>query len=110
LAALELAVDRRRIDFETGGKTVDDGQQHFAVRFTGGQQAEHKQAILVNFLCETALFPGFHGNKKGWGRKPCALARRGKLDSGCLHDCESQSWGSLASGLPLRAPHVQVRS
>ena len=41
LAALELDVDRLDVDGDAGGEAVDQGDQCFAVRFAGGEVAEH---------------------------------------------------------------------
>ena len=41
LAALELAVDRPRVEHDARGKAFDDRRQCRPVRFAGGQVSEH---------------------------------------------------------------------
>ncbi len=46
LAAPEFAVEKGLIDFQSGGHTGQKGDQGFAVRFSGGEIAQHKRSIV----------------------------------------------------------------
>ena len=50
LAAPEFAVEEGLIDFQSGGHAGQKGDQGFAVRFSGGEVAQHKRSIVPD--CE----------------------------------------------------------